>query len=360
MYQRTSRCAQNDCQHGICQENREGNSYVCICHSGYTGKRCEYLTTVQYRNSDSYTELDPLYTARPVNITMVIKTTQPAGVLLYHGNRNHLAVELFHGRIRASLDVGNHPVSTMFSYATLNDDLEHKVQIQLKGKSLVLSVDGGQPRTVVNEGSNKGLSLIHPTFIGGVPSSVGETALSLWHLRNSTSFKGCIKEFYLEDKLIDFLQAARKRNAVEAGCFTRQLGMPPVANLSLDRKSVVERKFSCRQNKCNQKGTRKCSSKDRKTYQCKCKRGWDGRYCEKAPTCRKQKQRRTIQENNCRSRRQVSTKKCLGGCHDGTCCKAKKVKKRKIGMICNDGTRYVKLVTTVRKCSCIHASKCSL
>ena len=34
----------------------------------WLGKLCEYLTTVQYRDQDSYIELDPLYTARkPIN-----------------------------------------------------------------------------------------------------------------------------------------------------------------------------------------------------------------------------------------------------------------------------------------------------
>ena len=46
---------------------------------------------------------------------------------------------------------------------------------------------------------------------------------------NKNVFLGCIKEFYIDDKLIDFLQAARKRHAVDAGCYTRQLGMPTSA-----------------------------------------------------------------------------------------------------------------------------------
>lgn len=37
-------------------------------------------------------------------------------VLLYDGQNEHLAVELFNGRIRVSYDVGNHPVSTMYSF----------------------------------------------------------------------------------------------------------------------------------------------------------------------------------------------------------------------------------------------------
>ena len=69
-----------------------------------------------------YLQLDPLYTSRPLNLTLVVKTTEAAGMLLYHGDTDHLAVELFHGRVRVSLDVGNPPASTMFSYAVLNDD----------------------------------------------------------------------------------------------------------------------------------------------------------------------------------------------------------------------------------------------
>lgn len=37
-------------------------------------------------------------------------------MLLYDGQSEHLAVELFNGRIRVSYDVGNHPVSTMYSF----------------------------------------------------------------------------------------------------------------------------------------------------------------------------------------------------------------------------------------------------
>ncbi len=41
--------------------------------------------------------------------------------MLYTGESQHLAVELFRGRIRVSYDVGNYPVSTMFSYELVAD-----------------------------------------------------------------------------------------------------------------------------------------------------------------------------------------------------------------------------------------------
>lgn len=47
-------------------------------------------------------------------MTVVFTTTQENGILLYDGHSEHLAVELFNGRIRVSYDVGNYPVSTMY------------------------------------------------------------------------------------------------------------------------------------------------------------------------------------------------------------------------------------------------------
>ena len=79
------------------------------------GKKCEYLTTVQLVGENPFIELDQLFTQRPLNLTVVLKTKERSGVIMYHGDRDHLAVELFHGRVRVSLNVGNDPASTMFS-----------------------------------------------------------------------------------------------------------------------------------------------------------------------------------------------------------------------------------------------------
>lgn len=61
-------------------------------------------------------ELEPLRTKPEANVTITFSTTQDNGVILYDGQSEHLAVELFNGRIRVSYDVGNYPVSTMFRY----------------------------------------------------------------------------------------------------------------------------------------------------------------------------------------------------------------------------------------------------
>ena len=62
--------------------------------------RCEYLTTIQLAGSKPYVQLEPLFTKTAINLTMVIKTKEESGVLLYYGQSDHLAVELFHGRVR--------------------------------------------------------------------------------------------------------------------------------------------------------------------------------------------------------------------------------------------------------------------
>ena len=45
-------------------------------------------------------------------------------------------------------------------------------------------------------------------FIAGVPAEVGAHALNHWHLRNATSFNGCVKELHINGKLVDFLQGS--------------------------------------------------------------------------------------------------------------------------------------------------------
>ena len=58
------------------------------------------MTTIQLAGSKPYVQLEPLFTKAGINLTMVIKTKEKSGVLLYYGQSDHLAVELFHGRVR--------------------------------------------------------------------------------------------------------------------------------------------------------------------------------------------------------------------------------------------------------------------
>ena len=77
-------------------------------------------------------------------------------------------------------------------------------------------------RSIINEGSNEFLTTRSPLYIAGVPDRVGVKSLNRWHLRNATSFNGCIKQVTINDKLSDFLQAAKVRHKVSPGCSRAQ------------------------------------------------------------------------------------------------------------------------------------------
>ena len=59
---------------------------------------------------------------------------------------NFQAIELFRGRIRVSYDVGNYPVSTMFSYELVADGHYHTVELLAVKKNFTLRVDNGLAR----------------------------------------------------------------------------------------------------------------------------------------------------------------------------------------------------------------------
>ena len=142
LYPQTSPCQQHDCQNGICFQPQGLSDYICKCASGYTGKmigrhrfitfldknsinkwfflaigkRCEFLTSVSFAQNGSYIEMPSLKTKPEANITMIFSTEEENGILVYNGESQHIAVELFRGRIRVSYDVGNYPVSNMFRF----------------------------------------------------------------------------------------------------------------------------------------------------------------------------------------------------------------------------------------------------
>ena len=118
------------------------------------------------------------------------------------GESQHLAVELFRGRLRVSYDVGNYPVSTMFSYELVADGNYHTVEILAIKKNFTLRVDGGLARSIVNEGPNEFLNVRSPLHIAGVPEETGNKAWKQWHLRNTTSFIGKIFQITVSIPLV--------------------------------------------------------------------------------------------------------------------------------------------------------------
>ena len=57
-----------------------------------------------------------LKTKPEANVTLIFSTDEENGVLVFNGDSQHIAVELFRGRVRVSYDVGNYPASNMFRF----------------------------------------------------------------------------------------------------------------------------------------------------------------------------------------------------------------------------------------------------
>ena len=95
------------------------------------------------------------------------------------------------------------------------DEIEYEIEL---ASGINLSNLTVASRSIINEGSNEYLSTRSSLFIAGVPERVGEKSLNRWHLRNATSFNGCIRQVTINNKLADFLQAAKVRHKVSPGC----------------------------------------------------------------------------------------------------------------------------------------------
>ncbi|XP_069363754.1 protein slit isoform X2 [Maniola hyperantus] len=416
----TSPCAHHDCVHGVCYLAVHDDimmerpllappaDYLCKCAPGYSGRLCEYLTSLMFNHNDSLVELEPLRTVPQANVTLVFSTKQLHGVLMYFGDNEHLAVELFNGRIRISYDVGNHPTSTMYSFEMVSDGNYHKAELLAVKKNFTLRVDDGPARSIINEGSNEYLRLERPMFVGGVPEDVARDAFSKWHLRNITSFKGCLKEAWINHKRVDFVNAARSvRTGAGCGAGDSHSAQTHSAALLVPhalQEDGAHEPDPCVPNPCARGGRCVREAGSRSDYTCRCRAGTAGAQCElrtsiggapvitqgklpprkqiisnvqaspaappqkqypeetpaqpppNGPACRKEATREFITEGSCRSRRAVRGARCLStsghSCGKAACCAPRKTKKRKIRLVCADGTRYTKDIEIVRKCAC--------
>ena len=68
------------------------------------------MTSLSFLHNTSYVELEPLNPRPQANLTLTFATEQQNRILLYTGDKQHLAAELFRGRIRISYDVGMYHV----------------------------------------------------------------------------------------------------------------------------------------------------------------------------------------------------------------------------------------------------------
>uniref|UniRef100_A0A8C3QVE5 Slit homolog 1 protein n=1 Tax=Cyanoderma ruficeps TaxID=181631 RepID=A0A8C3QVE5_9PASS len=402
-------CERAECQNGApCVER--GARALCQCLPGFGGPKCEKLLSVNFVDRDTYLQFTDLQDWPRANITLQVSTAEGNGILLYNGDSDHMAVELYQGHVRVSYDPGTHPSSAIYSAETINDGQFHTVELVTFDQMVNLSIDGGSPMTMDNSGKHYTLNSEAPLYVGGMPVDVNSAAFRLWQLLNGTSFHGCIRNLYINNELQDFTKT-RMTPGVVPGCEPcRKLyclhgicqpsgAQGPVCHcepgwdgphcdqprggpcqghkcvhglcLPLDALS-----YSCQCHEgyqgalCNQPAEPPdpchhqpcvhghCHLTPGGQPTCECHDGYTGALCDQEPECRGEPVRDYHQLQRgyaiCQTTRPVAWVECRGTCGgpDAGCCTGLRLRRRKYAFECSNGSTFVEEVEKPSKCGC--------
>uniref|UniRef100_H2LMF8 Slit homolog 2 (Drosophila) n=1 Tax=Oryzias latipes TaxID=8090 RepID=H2LMF8_ORYLA len=416
---RTSPCDNHECLNGA-QCVVVGTDPRCQCLHGYEGERCETLVSVNFVNRESYLQLPSNLLSPQTNISLQIATDEDSGVLLYKGDNDHIAMELYRGRLRVSYDTGSYPPSAIYSVETVNDGSFHAVELVAAEQTLSLSIDGGPPKSIGSINKQSTLNIDSPLYLGGMPerafASGGFSALQ--HSpggHNGTSFHGCLRNLYINGKLQDLgagldlgpgCQPCQRDTCVSGDChptgqrgftctchpgWTGTLCDQQVSNPCDGNKCIYgtcvpinSYSYSCRcqpgftgvlcderdhdtVNSCSLSHCKhgKCRVSGLGKAYCECNSGYTGEACDREVACRGERVRDVYQRQQgyaaCQTQEKVSRLECRGSCPggsegQGSCCTPLRSKRRKYTFHCTDGSSFVQEVEKVVKCGC---TKCS-
>ncbi|KAG8135733.1 hypothetical protein E2320_008725 [Naja naja] len=405
----SSPCERVECQNGAnCVEL--GNRALCQCLPGFGGLKCEKLLSVNFVDRDTYLQFTDLQNWPTANITLQVSTAEDNGILLYNGDTDHMAVELYQGHVRVSYDPGSYPSSALYSAETINDGQFHTVELVTFERMVNLSIDGGDPMTMDSFGKAHTLNSEAPLYVGGMPVDVNSAAFRVWQILNGSSFHGCIRNLYINNELQDFTKTqmkpgvvpgcepCRKLYCMHGICQPNTAHGPvcycesgwsgphcdqPITNpcqghkcehgicMPLDALSYscqcqdgykgalcnqeVELRNPCKSLECVHG---QCQISDAGEAYCECNSGFDGDLCDQESECRGEAVQDFHQVQRgyaiCQTTRPVSWVECQGSCPGLGCCGGLRLKRKKYTFECSDGSSFVEEVEKPSKCSCSH------
>lgn len=238
----------------------------------------------------------------------------------------------------------------------MNNGRPHKIVFELEGNRASLIIDDKIPQTIINKGRTKKMDVTtkEPIYLGGINKELIEEYLRMYRIINPKSLSGCISNVKISNISVNFDDTTIiHKHRTNTGCGN-------AIDLCLD--VTCNNAGKCIQNSTLSNG-----------YSCQCNLSYYGNNCEnRTPTCNKERFRKYYEESGCRSLEPIKNAQCNGWCgNDNTpfiinpdgsstgkncCCKAVKIRQRKVKMICPDGSRRTSIVQIIRKCQC---SMCS-
>uniref|UniRef100_A0A8C8RK11 Slit guidance ligand 3 n=1 Tax=Pelusios castaneus TaxID=367368 RepID=A0A8C8RK11_9SAUR len=400
----TSPCDHYECQNGA-QCIVVHHEPVCRCLAGFAGQKCEKLITVNFVGKDSYVELPSAKIRPQANISLQVATDKDNGILLYKGDNDPLALELYQGHVRLIYDTLNSPPTTVYSVETINDGQFHSVELVMLNQTLNLVVDKGTPKSLSKLQKQPTVSLNTPLYIGGMFSNYSPH----WLNKMSNGFHGCIHDVRINNELQDFKDLPQQSLGVLPGCKSCNICKHGICR-SIEKTSVIcechpgwtgplcdqEIGDPCHNNKClhgkctaaNFAYTCKCSEgymgmycdkkndssnpcrlwkcnhgqckiSDRGEPYCECDPTYSGEHCDKENLCQGEIIREVIRKqqgyNTCVTTSKVPQMECRGSCSNGQCCVPLRSKRRKYIFQCVDGSSFVEELERHVECGC---SKC--
>ncbi|ERE69489.1 putative slit protein [Cricetulus griseus] len=400
----TSPCDQYECQNGaqciVVQQEP-----TCRCPPGFAGPRCEKLITVNFIGKDSYVELASAKVRPQANISLQVATDKDNGILLYKGDNDPLALELYQGHVRLVYDSLSSPPTTVYSVETVNDGQFHSVELVMLNQTLNLVVDKGAPKSLGKLQKQPAVGINSPLYLGGIPTSTGLSALRQGADRPLGGFHGCIHEVRINNELQDFKALPPQSLGVSPGCKSCTVCRHGLCR-SVEKDSVVcechpgwtgplcdqEARdpclgHSCSHGKCVATGSTymckcaegyggalcdhkndsanacsafkchhgQCHISDHGDPYCLCQPGFSGNHCEQENPCLGEIVREAIRRQkdyaSCATASKVPIMECRGGC-GSQCCQPIRSKRRKYVFQCTDGSSFVEEVERHLECGC--------